>query len=537
MSDLFSYNPAPPPGKKAPAASAHKTGKAGQNVTEFSVSDLSQSIKNTLESRFSHVRVRGEISQPRFPGSGHCYLSLKDDKSVLAAIVWRGQLSKMALTPEEGMEVIAQGRLTSFPGQSKYQLIIESLELAGQGALLKQLEQLRQKLLTEGLFAPERKQALPFLPQTIGVVTSPTGAVIRDILHRLADRFPRHVLVWPVRVQGKGSAEEIEAAIRGFSALPTRSDLARYPQAGDNQGSRIARPDLLIVARGGGSLEDLWSFNEEMVVRAVADCPIPVISAVGHETDTTLIDYVADQRAPTPTAAAEMAVPVRRDLWVNCRQLGQRAYTALMRQGQEYQACLVAMARGLPNPQRMLEENSQRLDMIDGRAKQALSYRTASMRQHLSALMPLHPSQTVARSRQDLSVLSQRLQQAMTSQLGKQQIKLSAIRVTPPKAQIQAAGQRLSYLSDLTHLSQRQIDQTRQKLADYERLLNSYSHKKILARGYAVIWSEAKRPLTTIEALQQQQGVTVEMQDGTYHLPVPSAGDQQSVAEIAKEKR
>lgn len=531
MSDLFSYNPAPPAGEKTHQASASKTGDAGQNMTEFSVSDLSQAIKNTLESRFSHVRVRGEISQPRFPGSGHCYLSLKDDKSVLAAVVWRGQLSKMDLTPEEGMEVIAQGRLTSFPGQSKYQLIIETLELAGQGALLKQLEQLRQKLLTEGLFAPERKQSLPFLPQTIGVVTSPTGAVIRDILHRLADRFPRHVLVWPVRVQGKGSAAEVSAAIRGFSALPTRSDLANRQKQGENIEHLIARPDLLIVARGGGSLEDLWSFNEEIVVRAVADCPIPVISAVGHETDTTLIDYAADQRAPTPTAAAEMAVPVRRDLWMNCRQLGQRAYTALMRQGQEYQARLVAMSRGLPNPQRMLEDNNQRLDMIDGRAKQAMSYRIAAMRQHLSALVPLHPSQTVARSRQDLSVLSQRLQQAMTTQLGKQQIKLTGMRVAPPKAQLQAAGQRLSYLSDITQLSQRQIDQTRQRLLDYERLLNSYSHKKILARGYAVIWSEDKKPLTTIAELQQQQGVTVEMQDGTHHLSVPCRDNAQAATD------
>lgn len=270
------------------------------NAPEYSVSEISGAVKRMVEDQFGHVRVRGEIGRVSRPASGHVYLDLKDERAVLSGVVWKGNAARLGMQPEQGLEVIATGRLTTFPGQSKYQIVIEAMEPAGAGALMALLEKRRKALAAEGLFAEERKHALPYLPGVIGVVTSPSGAVIRDILHRLRDRFPRHVLIWPVRVQGEGAAAEVAAGIRGFNALAP--------------GGAIPRPDLLIVARGGGSVEDLWPFNEEIVVRAASESAIPLISAVGHETDTTLIDFAADWRAPTPTAAAERAVPVRADL-------------------------------------------------------------------------------------------------------------------------------------------------------------------------------------------------------------------------------
>ncbi|MDA0704221.1 MAG: exodeoxyribonuclease VII large subunit, partial [Proteobacteria bacterium] len=270
----------------------NSTGPAAHNMPEFTVSEISGALKRTLEDQFAHVRIRGEISGFKRAASGHLYFALKDDKAVIDSVCWRGTAGNLSLSPEDGMEVIVTGRVTTYPARSRYQVVVESIELAGEGALLKLLEDRRRRLGEEGLFDPECKRPLPYLPEVIGVVTSPTGAVIRDILHRLADRFPRHVIVWPVLVQGEGSAEQIAAAIRGFNALVP--------------GGPVPRPDLLIVARGGGSLEDLWSFNEEVVVRAAAASEIPLISAVGHETDTTLIDFASDRRAPTPTAAAEI---------------------------------------------------------------------------------------------------------------------------------------------------------------------------------------------------------------------------------------
>src|ERR1700694_5409617 len=288
------------------------------NAPEFTVSELSSALRRTVEDAYGHVRVRGEISGFRGPhSSGHCYFALKDDSAKIEAVIWKTAHARMRFKPQEGLEVIATGRLTTYPGSSKYQIVIEALEPAGIGALMALMEERKRKLSAEGLFDEARKQLLPWLPEVIGVVTSPTGAVIRDILHRLQDRFPRRVLVWPVRVQGDGSAEQIAAAIRGFNALP--------------EGGRIPRPDLLIVARGGGSLEDLWSFNEEIVVRAAAESTIPLISAVGHETDITLIDFAADKRAPTPTAAAEMAVPVRLELVTRVDGLGRRGFASWLR--------------------------------------------------------------------------------------------------------------------------------------------------------------------------------------------------------------
>ncbi|RFU14584.1 exodeoxyribonuclease VII large subunit, partial [Rhodobacteraceae bacterium W635] len=319
------------------------------NAPEFTVSELSGAVKRTVEGAFSRVRVRGEIGRLSRPRSGHVYLDLKDERSVLAGVIWKGVAAKMATRPEEGMEVIATGRMTTFPGQSKYQLVIEEIRPAGMGALMAMLEKRKAALAGEGLFAEGRKQALPFLPEVIGVVTSPSGAVIRDILHRLRDRFPRKVLIWPVAVQGQACAPEVARAIRGFNALPAGG---------------LPRPDLLIVARGGGSLEDLWGFNEETVVRAAAESAIPLISAVGHETDTTLIDLAADKRAPTPTAAAELAVPVRLDLLAWVDQQGGRLSHAATQALRLRRQRLGDVSRGLPRVETLLEAPRQRLDWL-----------------------------------------------------------------------------------------------------------------------------------------------------------------------------
>ncbi|MBA4765874.1 MAG: exodeoxyribonuclease VII large subunit, partial [Erythrobacter sp.] len=283
--------------------------RPGDNAEPLSVSEISQMLKRTVEDRFGFVRLRGELSGVKRAASGHLYAALKDDKAVIDAVMWKGNAGRLPFRPEDGLEVVASGKITTYPGRSKYQIVIERMELAGEGALLALLEKTKARLQAEGLFDESRKRALPFLPRTIGVVTSPTGAVIRDILHRLADRFPSRVIVWPVLVQGQGAADQVAGAVRGFSAMAQG-----HPD----------RPDLVIVARGGGSIEDLWSFNEEAVVRAIAECSIPTISAVGHETDTTLADFAADRRAPTPTAAAEIAVPVRAELAAALADYGAR---------------------------------------------------------------------------------------------------------------------------------------------------------------------------------------------------------------------
>src|SRR4051812_40001873 len=320
----------------------------GHNLGEVSVSELAQAIKRTLEGSFDRVRVRGEISGFKRAASGHLYMMLKDEAACIKAVCWRTTAMRLGMAPEDGMEVIVTGRLTSYAERSEYQLVIERIELAGIGALLKMIEERRKKLAAEGLFEAARKRPLPVLPEVIGVVTSPTGAVIRDILHRLADRFPRRVLVWPVLVQGEDAARQVAAAIRGFNALA--------------RDGAVPRPDLLIVARGGGSIEDLMPFNEEIVVRAAAESDIPLISAVGHETDTTLIDLAADRRAPTPTAAAEMAVPVRSDLLNEIGHLGQRLFSGLARSMNEWRLTIAGLGRGLPDPVRLLQERTQQLD-------------------------------------------------------------------------------------------------------------------------------------------------------------------------------
>src|ERR1700712_1085564 len=335
----------------------------GDNAAPLSVSELSQALKRMVEGEFGHVRLRGEISGWKKAASGHAYLCLKDADAIIDGVIWRGAVGALAFSPQDGIEVIATGKITTYPGRSKYQIVIERMEIAGEGALLALLAKTRARLEAEGLFDSARKQALPFIPRTIGVVTSPTGAVIRDILHRLADRFPSHVLVWPVLVQGQGAAEQVANAVRGFSAMPEGQ-----------------RPDLLIVARGGGSIEDLWAFNEEVVVRAIADSAIPVISAVGHETDTTLADFAADLRAPTPTAAAEIAVPVREELAAQLAELGLRKRKCAMRPVGLGRERLEARAQRLPRPEALLAAKTQKLDELSDRLRRGLGERIVQAR-------------------------------------------------------------------------------------------------------------------------------------------------------------
>src|SRR3954453_12730844 len=373
--------------------------KAPSNAPEWSVSDLAGALKRTLEEAFGYVRLRGEISGYRGPhSSGHAYFCIKDQNARIDAVVWKGTFSRLRFKPEEGLEVIATGRITTFPGKSTYQIVVESLEPAGAGALMALLEERRRKLTAEGLFETARKRRLPYLPRVVGVITSPTGAVIRDILHRLDDRFPRHVLVWPVRVQGETCADEVSAAIRGFNAL--------------KPGGKIPRPDVLIVARGGGSIEDLWGFNEEMVVRAAAESEIPLVSAVGHETDWTLLDHVADMRAPTPTGAAEMVVPVRAELAVAVLDLARRHGEAALRLVERRRSDLRATARALPTPEALFSPKWQRLDLAATKLYPALARNARGHEERLlkvaRQLAHVSPVANVARMRARLDAVGPR---------------------------------------------------------------------------------------------------------------------------------
>ena len=337
----------------------------GDNSPALTVTELSGALKRTVEDAFGHVRVRGEISGFKRHGSGHCYFTLKDENACIDAVIWRSNAGALAFLPEDGAEVIATGKLTTYPGRSKYQIVVERMEIAGEGALLALLEKRRKALAAEGLFAPERKRNLPFLPRVIGVVTSPTGAVIRDILHRLEDRCPTHVILWPVPVQGDGASAKIAAAIRAFPSIEPK-------------------PDLLIVARGGGSIEDLWPFNEEEVVRAAADSPIPLISAVGHETDTTLIDHASDRRAPTPTAAAEIAVPVRTELFAQLGELSHRARQCLARRAERSRERFDLTVCRWPQPRAIFAPMTQRLDEVGERLPRSLAARAGTARGDLN---------------------------------------------------------------------------------------------------------------------------------------------------------
>jgi exodeoxyribonuclease VII large subunit len=371
----------------------------GDNAPALSVSELSLALKRMVEGEFGHVRLRGEISGWKRAASGHAYLALKDADAVIDGVIWRGAASAIPFQPQDGIEVIVTGKLTTYPGRSKYQIVIERMELAGEGALMALFEKLKARLAGEGLFDPARKKPLPYMPRTIGVVTSPTGAVIRDILHRLADRFPSHVLVWPVKVQGEGAAAEVAAAVQGFNALPADG--------------AIRRPDLLIVARGGGSIEDLWSFNEEIVVRAVANSDIPVISAVGHETDTSLCDFAADLRAPTPTAAAEIAVPVLADVRHTIATLAHRTERCVRRYHERASERLAGLVRVLPRRDALLGPQRQKMDDLAGRLDRALERRVTLARGQLdkgsAALRPAMLDQRLRTASEQLAAISRHL--------------------------------------------------------------------------------------------------------------------------------
>jgi exodeoxyribonuclease VII large subunit len=436
------------------------------NLAEYTVSELSRALKRSIEENFAYVRVRGEISGWKRHGSGHCYLCLKDSEAVLDAVCWRTTAIRLGVKPEDGMEVVCTGRLTTFPGRSKYQLVIDTIELAGIGALLKLLEDRRKRLAAEGLFAAERKKRLPFLPEVIGIVTSPSGAVIRDILHRLSDRFPRRVLLWPVAVQGESAAAQVAAAIDGFNRLPERGV--------------VPRPQLIIVARGGGSLEDLMPFNEEIVVRAAAASAIPLISAVGHETDTTLIDHASDCRAPTPTAAAEMAVPVRLDLIAEIGGKSARLSAGLARLFVERRLHLVGLARGLPDPQDLIGAAAQRLDDRAERLRLAAerNLRAARHRLDLAAtrLRPEVLSADLDRTRARLAEVEPRLRGGM----------------------------------------ERFIDRKHQTLDNFAGRLATHSerHESLLARGYVVVRDAVARVVTESRGISAGAPLDLEFHDG-----------------------
>lgn len=494
---------------------------APANTPEFTVSELSGVIKRVIEGEFAHVRIRGELGRISRPSSGHIYMDLKDDRSVIAGVMWKGTAQRLTMRPEEGMEVVVTGKLTTFPGQSKYQVVIEDMAPAGLGALMAMLEKRRLALQAEGLFDPARKQALPFLPEVIGVVTSPSGAVIRDILHRLRDRFPRRVLLWPVAVQGKDCAPQVAAAIRGFNALPP--------------GGAVPRPDLIIVARGGGSVEDLWGFNEEVVVRAAAASRIPLISAVGHETDTTLLDHAADRRAPTPTAAAEMAVPVRADLTVWTADQGARLARALAQGLAARRQGLRDLARALPRAGGLVEAPRQRLDAAGERLPRALGLgverRHAALARAGGSLRPAAlrgllrgAAQRVSGGGARLAPAALRLLQSRAEALGRR-----ADRLTPqPLAdRIQRDRRDLSLLATRLAAALDRAQRTRQdRLAALDRLHDTLGYRATLARGYAVLRDGAGAPVTTRGQAAALPLLEIEFRDGRLvAAPVPAAAD------------
>lgn len=470
----------------------------GSNAHEFTVSELSGAVKRSIEDQFGRVRVRAEVGRVSRPGSGHLYFDLKDDRAVLAAVTWKGQAARLIQRPEEGMEVIATGRLTTFPGQSKYQMIVDQIEPAGAGALMAMLEKRRKALAAEGLFDQDRKRALPFLPRVIGVVTSPSGAVIRDILHRLRDRFPTRVIIWPVAVQGEGCAPQVTAAIRGFNAL--------------SPGGPIPRPDLIIVARGGGSLEDLWGFNEESVVRAAADSAIPLISAVGHETDTTLIDFASDRRAPTPTAAAEMAVPVRADLAARLAEAGARMARSNAQAIQRPRQRLRDLARALGRPAALTEGARQRLDLWGGRLEPALRQLARARRQQLASRpMPaamLRQFTQGKRAGMDRALM--RLEAARIRRLERprdrlaqlrQRLDNSLVRVLADTRRVTAQqGARLADLDRRLVAAMARIRRQRQDaLVRLDRMRLSLGHEQTLRRGFVILRDPEGGVITTPE--------------------------------------
>ena len=501
------------------------------NLPEYTVSELSAKLKRTVEDAYTRVRIRGEVSGLYRASSQHLYLKLKDADAVLAAVCWRSTASNLRFVPEDGLEVTCTGRISTYPGRSQYQLIIDAIEPAGEGALMALLEKRRKQLAAEGLFDDSRKRQLPFLPETIGLVTSPTGAVLHDIQHRLADRFPRHVLLWPVAVQGEQAAAQIAAAIAGFNQL-----------AADGA---VPRPDLLIVARGGGSLEDLWAFNEEIVVRAAADSAIPLISAVGHETDTTLIDYSADRRAPTPTAAAEMAVPVRRDLQVTVLGHERRLLNAVGRCIDEARISLRASVRGLRDPRDLLQATTQRLDdlgeslhrvLLGGIERHGRRFADSAGR-----LQPVQLSRELVAKKRLLAATADRLEPALGRTVVACSTRLGGIAARlPPMRLVRDIFEREASLGRLTtrlpETLTRQLDRLSAALNGQKRLLDSLSYERVLDRGYALVRdSKTGRPITSAHKIKIGRTLGLQFTDGT--VPATVEGEAFVNTELGVRKK
>ncbi len=483
---------------------------ASSNVAEYSVSEISGALKRTVEDTFGHVRVRGEISGYRGPhSSGHAYFALKDDRARLEAVIWRGSMSRLRFRPEEGMEVIATGKLTTYPGSSKYQIVIEQMEPAGAGALMALLEERKRRLAAEGLFDPAVKQLLPFMPRVIGVVTSPTGAVIRDIIHRIADRYPMHVIVWPVRVQGETSGPEVAAAVDGFNALP--------------EGGPIPRPDVVIVARGGGSLEDLWGFNDEILVRAVAASHIPVISAVGHETDWTLIDLAADIRAPTPTGAAEMAVPVKADLLAALAGQSARLSSAMSRfidlKRQEYRSA----GRALPSADQLLALPRRRFDEAALRLTRALVVNTQKKRVHFEGhvrqLSPRILQRRFAELERGVSVLGQRLPRGLEAFLRERRTafihRANRLSGAPILRRTRLATVAMEQLDRRRDQAVRLlIEKAKGRGQELDRLMRTLSYESVLDRGFAIVFDAAGQPVKQADSISAGDPLAIRFRDG-----------------------
>jgi exodeoxyribonuclease VII large subunit len=459
---------------------------APTNVPEYTVSEISGAVKRTLEGNFARVRVRGEITELKRYPSGHIYLSLKDEGGKIAGVVWKSATSRLGLAPENGIEVIATGRISAYGDRSTYQLVIDRMEFAGAGALLARIEMLRVRLAAEGLFDAARKQALPLLPDIVGVISSERGAVIQDIRTTIARRFPRRIILWPVPVQGEGAAERIAEAIAGFDALPP--------------GGPIPRPDVLIVARGGGSLEDLMAFNEEIVLRAAAACRVPLISAVGHETDTTLIDFVSDRRAPTPTAAAELAVPSRAELAAGLAQNGARLVGALNRLAQEGRLRLQRAERGLPDLPSLLGAARQRLDDRTARLALALPGRVQAARQHLAeraVRLRLALPNLVAARHGALALAAERLRSALRH------------------ASVRRAAEAARILPRLTDAPLRaRLREAHARLDGLAARLDSVSYRRVLARGYALVTDGGGHPVASAKAVKPGAALALRFADG-----------------------
>ena len=493
------------------------------NAAEYTVSEISGALKRTVEDAFGNVRVRGEISGYRGPhSSGHAYFALKDEKARLEAVIWKSAMSRLKFGPEEGMEVIATGRLTTYPNSSKYQIVIENLEPAGAGALMVLLEERKRRLAAEGLFDAGRKRRLPFMPRIIGVVTSPTGAVIRDIVHRIKDRFPLHVVVWPVRVQGETAGAELAAAVNGFNAL--------------SHGGLLPRPCVLIVARGGGSLEDLWGFNDEALARAVAASSIPVISAVGHETDWTLIDFVADIRAPTPTGAAEIAVPVKADLEATLATLSARLRACMSRSLDRRRQASRAAARALPSADQLLALPRRRFDETSSRLGRALTVSTERKRAQLGSLRlsPAVLSRRLGETRKTINRDLSRAEAALRSRLREHRARFSR---TAARLRLEPVARhqelRRDALEALTRRQDRLIglnfERLRNRVAQVDRLLSTLSHQAILERGFALVSDAGGSLVKRAAEVAPGAALALRFADGTVEA-VATGGEEQRKA-------